>query len=197
MTGSRAIIGLGNPGPAYAKTRHNVGFQLIGHLSRRWSIPLKRRLCRSKVGMGVVEGIPVGLATPQTFMNRSGEAVRCLMTRWRLEVGRVLIVCDDLALPLGMIRLKPKGSDGGHRGLSSILEEAGSEDVPRLRIGIGAARVKGEEMTPFVLDRFSALEKKRLEEGLGMAAEACEAWMIQGMPAAMNRFNRRVECPTS
>ena len=193
----RAIIGLGNPGAAYTRTRHNVGFFLISALSRRWSIPVKKTLCRSKVGSGVWERIPVGLAMPQTFMNRSGEAVRCLMGRWRLGCPGMLIVCDDVALPLGLIRVRPKGSDGGHQGLASVIGEVGSEEIPRLRVGIGGAGRKGEDLTPSVLDRFSPPEKKRLEESLEMAVQACEVWALHGVNAAMNRFNRRVECQTS
>ncbi len=148
------------------------------------------------------EGHPVRLAQPQTFMNDSGEAISCLMRRFRVDPSGILIICDDVALPLGMIRMRGQGSDGGHLGLASILRKVRTEAIARLRIGIrtegiGAAAARGgrttgfcpEDLTAFVLGRFSSLEKKRLEGTLTAAEEACEMWVSQGVTAAMNRFN--------
>jgi len=166
---------------------------LIQRLAQRWAIPIKNRLCRSKVGEGIFSGRPVRLALPQTSMNLSGEAVGCLIQRWRVELSSLLVVCDDLSLPVGMIRIRGQGSDGGHRGLASVLEVLKTDAVQRLRIGIRAPKVP-EDLVGFVLGRFEASEKKGLEEGLNLSEEACEAWVSRGLSAAMNRFNRRLEC---
>lgn len=190
------VVGLGNPGPRYAGTRHNVGFMVVTRLAERWSVPLKAGPCRSKTGEGVFGGEPVGLALPQTMMNASGRAVACLLKRWNLDPADLLVICDDVALPLGMIRMRPKGSDGGHQGLASVLEEIQTEAIARLRIGVRSSRpVRAEDLTEFVLERFAAMEKKPLEAGLQLGRQACETWVARGVSAAMNRFNRRVECP--
>lgn len=188
----KAIIGLGNPGAKYAGTRHNVGFMVLDRLAKDWGIAPKRELCRSKVGEGEAGGEPVRLVYPQTFMNSSGEAVVCLMKRWRLEPESVLIVLDDAALPLGRVRVRAGGSAGGHQGLTSVTLESATERIPRLRVGIAPERKPGGEfLTEFVLGRFTAAEQEQLEAGLESAAQACEAWITSGLPAAMNRFNRK------
>ena len=189
----KLIVGLGNPGQKYAGTRHNIGFQVAAKLAHRWSIRMTSRLCRSKVMSGVWLGHPVQLVQPQTFMNASGEAVRGLMGRFRVEPCSVLVICDDVALPLGMIRLRGQGSDGGHLGLSSVLEKTRTQAIARLRIGVRTEAV-GEDLTAFVLGRFSGSEKKRLEQSIQDSLEACEIWVAQGVSAAMNRFNRRLAC---
>ncbi len=191
----KLIIGLGNPGSRYSGTRHNVGFMVLTRLAERWYIPLKGTVCQSKTGGGAVSGEVIRLAKPQTMMNASGTAVACLLRRYHLNPSDCLVVCDDVALPLGMIRVRPKGSDGGHQGLASILQEAGTDGVARLRVGIRSKEVRGEDLIGFVLGRFSSSEKKRLEESLGLAEKACETWVKQGVSVAMNQFNRRVECP--
>ncbi|MBI3615014.1 MAG: aminoacyl-tRNA hydrolase [Candidatus Omnitrophica bacterium] len=191
----KLIVGLGNPGPRYSGTRHNVGFLVIKRLAERWGISVKSPLCHSKTGEGTVSGEPVRLALPETMMNQSGEAAAALLKRFRLDPSSLLVVCDDAALPLGMIRVRSKGSDGGHQGLASVLQETRTEAVARLRVGIRTKPVGPEEMISFVLGRFFPSEKKRLEEGLELAEAACETWVRQGVSAAMNKFNRRVECP--
>lgn len=183
-------MGLGNPGPRYAETRHNVGFLVLLLLAERWSVRLKRRLCESKVGEGLILGRPVYLGMPQTSMNGSGQAVGCLIKRWQLEPAQMLVVCDDLSLPLGSIRLRGQGSDGGHKGLASVLDEIHTDEVPRLRVGIRTDRVKGD-LTEFVLGRFAPSEKKPLQESLERAVEACEIWVARGLSAAMNQFNQK------
>ena len=191
----KLIVGLGNPGARYSGTRHNVGFMVTSRLADRWDISLSTVQCRSKVGRGRVGPHAVGIAQPHTMMNESGEAVGCLLRRLRLEKACALVVCDDVALALGAIRLRRQGSDGGHNGLSSIIESLQSQEIPRLRVGIRTPEV-GEELTAFVLGRFRSSDKKALEEGLDLAVEACEAWVTQGVNAAMNSFNRRVPCRT-
>ncbi len=194
--GVKLIVGLGNPGPRYAGTRHNVGFRVVTSLAERWSIRLKDTLCRAKTGQGSIGGESVCLALPQTMMNASGEAVGCLLKRLNPDLSMLLVICDDVALPLGMIRMRPKGSDGGHQGLASVLEAIRTEAVARLRIGVRSSRpVRAEDLTEFVLGRFAAMEKKPLEAGLQLGRQACETWVARGVSAAMNRFNRRVECP--
>lgn len=190
----KVIVGLGNPGARYAGTRHNVGFMVLDRLARGWGIALSRELCRSKVGEGAVDGTPVRLVCPQTFMNSAGGAVACLMRRWRLEPSLLLIVLDDVALPLGMIRVRGGGSAGGHLGLTSVAQEAATEEIPRLRVGIApAGKPPAAVLTDFVLGRFAGDEKGRLEEGLASAERACGMWVTHGLTAAMNRFNRRAK----
>ena len=187
----KVIVGLGNPGPAYEKTRHNVGFWVVRRLARRWKMTWKEEArCRAKVGEGSAAGEKVRLVLPQTFMNSSGEALACLAKKWRLTPESFLVVCDDFALPLGTVRLRGQGSDGGHQGLASILQELGTREIARLRVGIRSGRVEGD-WTPFVLGRFTASEESPLENGLERAAQACESWLADGTMAAMNRFNRQ------
>jgi len=202
---TRLIVGLGNPGPEYVKTRHNIGFMAAERLSERWKIPVKGKGCSALFGEGKFLKQAVRLAVPQTFMNASGKSVACLLRRWKLQPSEALVICDDVSLPLGMIRLRGQGSAGGHLGLTSILEELGTAAVPRLRVGIRSDRA-GEDLcaaarggasfsaglTPFVLGRFAASEEKLLEQGLGLAGEACEMWISRGLAAAMNRFNQKI-----
>ncbi len=165
---------------------------VLDRLAKAWGIAADRELCQSKVGEGSAGGVPVRLVYPQTFMNSAGGAVACMMKRWRLEPSSLLVVLDDAALPLGRIRVRGKGSAGGHMGLASVSQEAATEEIPRLRVGIAPEKKPaGEEMTEFVLGRFTAAERERLEAGLGLAEQACETWIASGLPAAMNRFNRR------
>lgn len=181
---------MGNPGAKYAGTRHNIGFLVLDRLAEAWKAAPRRELCRSKVGEGEVDGESVRLAWPQTFMNSSGEAVACLMKRWRLEPSEMLIVFDDVYLPLGRLRLRGEGSEGGHQGMASIIQGVGTQEIPRLRLGIGPGPRR--DLMEFVLDRFTGPEKEGpLENALELAVQACETWVTQGLSAAMNRFNRR------
>ncbi|MBI3332639.1 MAG: aminoacyl-tRNA hydrolase [Candidatus Omnitrophica bacterium] len=189
----KVVVGLGNPGPKYAGTRHNAGFMVVQRLAERWSIPLRSTLCRSKVGQGLFSGHAVRLALPQTSMNASGEAVECLARRWRLDPSALLVVCDDVSLPLGMIRLRGQGSAGGHRGLGSVLDRLQTEGVSRLRVGIRGFEEPSGDLTDYVLGRLTAPEKKVLEEALLLSGEACETWVSRGLSAAMNRFNQKAE----
>lgn len=187
----RVVVGLGNPGPEYAGTRHNAGQMAVRRLAERWECRVGRKLCASSVGEGMWQRWAVRLVLPETFMNSSGEAVGCLVKRWRLGPEALLVVLDDVSLPLGSVRIRGEGSAGGHLGLESVLEAVGTQAVPRLRIGVGPGR--GKDLTSFVLGRFTAREGKALEEGLGLAMEACETWVAHGLSVAMNRFNRRLK----
>jgi PTH1 family peptidyl-tRNA hydrolase len=186
----RAIIGLGNPGEEYSGTRHNVGFWVVSLLARRHNLRLNRHRYNARYGQGTLHGVPVLLAQPMTYMNRSGEAVRALLKAYRLSPQQMLIVYDDLALPLGTLRLRPRGSSGGHNGVRSIIEAIGTEEFPRLRIGIGTPP-EGIDPADYVLSPFEESEKSLMRQMLEIAADACEAWLIEPIERVMSRFNRQ------
>ncbi len=189
----KLIVGLGNPGPAYAQTRHNVGFLAAERMAQRWKVPFRKKGCDAVFGKGEFSGRPVAVALPQTFMNASGRSLRCLLERWKLKPAAVMVLCDDVALPLGMIRLRGKGSAGGHLGLASIMEELGSGEFVRLRIGVRPADGVEKNLTPFVLGKFKVSEGKLLEQALVSVVEAGECWLGRGLNAAMNRFNQKIK----
>jgi peptidyl-tRNA hydrolase, PTH1 family len=182
------IVGLGNPGASYEKTRHNLGFMLIDELAREAQTPVKREECRSLVGRAVIENRTVELAKPQTFMNLSGEAVKCLITKPDRSVERLVVISDDLALPLGTIRLRPKGTHGGHNGLRSIIDLLGTTEFVRLRIGImpehPVTNAKG-----FVLENFAKSEIETIEKVLANSVDAVRAVISDGIDAAMAKHN--------
>jgi peptidyl-tRNA hydrolase, PTH1 family len=183
----RLVVGLGNPGAEYRDTRHNVGFRVVEELARRRGVRLRAGECNSLVG-GTDALL---LALPQTFMNRSGYAVRCLLERHELQPGSVLVVLDEVALSLGRLRLRGSGSPGGHRGLESILESLQSDAVPRLRLGVREEDepVVGEGLADYVLDPFTSAARERVEEMIVRGADACESWLAEGIERAMARFN--------
>jgi PTH1 family peptidyl-tRNA hydrolase len=185
------ILGLGNPGEEYRDTRHNVGFRVVEELARRWEIPIDRLDCNALAGRLVREGDEVLLARPQTYMNRSGYAARCFAERYAIDPAAVLVVYDEINLPLGKIRLRRSGSPAGHRGLESVIENLRTAEVPRLRLGIGAAegRPTGEELVELVLSPFAPDELEAAGEMVRRAADACETWVREGVEAAMNRHN--------
>lgn len=184
---SRLVLGLGNPGDRYRATRHNVGFRTLDELARRRGVRVDRLECGSLVGR-------CGdclLAKPQTYMNRSGWAARCLVERWNLEPSAVLVVYDEMALPLGRLRLRPSGGPAGHRGMESVLENLRTDRIARLRLGV--AGVEGpppaQRWADFVLAPFEEDELEVAEEMIRRAAEVCESWLREGLDVAMNRFN--------
>jgi PTH1 family peptidyl-tRNA hydrolase len=192
----RLILGLGNPGEEYRDTRHNVGFRVVEELARRWEVPVDRQECNALTGRAAaVEGEgPVRpeilLAKPQTYMNRSGYAARCFAERYELEPAAVLVVYDEINLPLGKLRVRRGGSPAGHRGLESIIEHLRSAEVPRLRLGVAQeTKVDGEDLAAFVLGPFTAEEKETVEEMIRRAADACDVWAREGVEAAMRGFN--------
>ena len=189
----KLIVGLGNPGPSYLRTRHNVGFLAAERMAERWKVPLKKKGCDAVFGEGEFDGHAVAVAMPQTFMNASGKSVRCLAEKLDLKPSAVLVLCDDVALPLGMIRMRGKGSAGGHLGLASILEELGTGEFARLRIGVRPEQGVEKNLTPFVLGKFEAGEAKLLEQALASSLEAGELWLSRGLNAAMNRFNQKIK----
>ncbi len=186
-------MGLGNPGRDYATTRHNAGFILADALTDSWGFPAFRRpwRWRARVSKGVIDDQRIVVAKPQTYMNRSGGALGPLLKDSEFDpTSHLLIVVDDVALPLGSFRLRPSGSAGGHNGLKSIAGRLRSEAYARLRIGVGP-RPDDEEGSDFVLSDFEDTERETLDELLPVMIEAVECWIREGIETAMNRFNRR------
>lgn len=187
----RLILGLGNPGEEYRDTRHNVGFRVVEELARRWRVPVDQVECNSLAGRRVGEGgDDVLLVKPQTYMNRSGYAARCFAERHALNPAAVLVVYDEVCLPLGKLRVRRAGSPAGHRGLESVIENLRTSEIPRLRLGVAPeGGVKSEDLADFVLAPFAPEEREAAEEMLRRAADACEVWLREGVEAAMRGFN--------
>ena len=192
----KLFVGLGNPGDEYRLTRHNVGFLVAEELTRRHGAGATERRARSLVQWARVDGKEVLVARPQTWMNRSGEAVVALIQSVGADPGDVLVACDDLYLDFGSLRFRARGSDGGHNGLASVLEAVGTRDVPRLRIGVGPA-VTGTTHADFVLSPFGRDERAALAEVVERAAAGAAVALSDGIAVAMNRFNRRGGRPES
>ena len=187
------IVGLGNPGADYKKTRHNAGFLLVEKLAAHWQTDWKNeRRFHARLARAECQQHPVLLCQPQTFMNASGEAVGALLKFYRLPRTRVLVAVDDADLPLGGLRLRPGGSSGGHHGLESIEQHLGSREFARLRLGIGR-RDGQREITDYVLSRFDRAETALLEKVLDRAADQAECWLNDGIEKAMSQFNGNVE----
>jgi len=187
------IVGLGNPGAEYARTRHNAGFLLVEKLAGRWRMEwTMERKFLARVARGVVGGQRVLLCQPQTFMNLSGEAVGEINGFYRLPLDRMVVAVDDADLPFGEIRLRPGGSSGGHHGLESIEQHLGSREFARLRIGIGR-RDGVRQITGHVLGKFDATESGMLEKVLERAADQVECWLDAGLQKAMSRYNGLVD----
>jgi len=186
----KLIVGLGNPGRNYTESRHNAGFSVIKALSKDYKIPLKKDTF-SLSGKGKVEGEKLILALPLTFMNLSGIAVSALIKRYKIDLENLLVVCDDLDLGLGVIKIRPDGSSGGHRGLGSIIDSLGSQEFGRLRIGIGRPLEGNIDAASFVLSPFTKREKGKMKETIGEACDCCRVWAKKGITESMNIFNRR------
>jgi len=182
------IVGLGNPGPEHIGARHNIGFEVVDRLAAKSGVEFEA--CRGKALVTAIRvgGEPVTLAKPQTFMNLSGLAVRALLDKYGLPPAALLVVYDDLDLPLGQLRLLPRGSSGGHRGMESVITAVGTADFPRLRIGIG--RPVGDAAA-YVLSRFLPEEEEPVRTVLETAVAALESVLQEGLDRAMNKFNRR------
>ena len=187
------IVGLGNPGREYARTRHNAGFMVVDGLAKRWRASLtgKKRF-QAQVALVERDKRKLLLCRPETYMNASGEAVKALAGFYQVAPERTLVVVDDADLPIGEIRMRPRGSSGGHHGLQSVEQHLGTREFPRLRIGIG--REDGaREITDYVLSRFSTVETELLETVLTRACDGIECWVGEGISQAMNRFNGKVQ----
>lgn len=196
MENLHLIVGLGNPGAKYARTRHNIGFQLVERLAENW----RAQWAAEKKFQAVVarverNGRTVLLAQPQTFMNSSGEAVAALAGFYRVPLARLLVAMDDADLPLGEIRMRARGSSGGHHGLESIEQHVASREFARLKLGIGRTADGKREITGHVLAPFTASEKALVEQILKTAAAQVETWLDAGIEKAMNQFNGVVKAP--
>ena len=188
------IVGLGNPGAAYERTRHNIGFMLIDALARESQTQVKRVECRSLVGRAEIEARLTELAKPQTFMNLSGAAVREVVNWYHLPLDETIVAMDDLDIPFATLRMRGRGSAGGHNGLASIIEQIGTNEIPRLKIGIGRGR---SSASSHVLSRFSPDQERALPDLVARATDAVELWVRDGLVAAMNEANKKTEQATN
>ena len=184
------LVGLGNPGVEYEWTRHNLGFMLIDKLAAEAGATVKRKECRSLIGSATIENERVRLVKPQTFMNLSGEAVACLLAKEEIDdaAKSLIVISDDLALPFGTIRLRERGSAGGHNGLKSIIGMLGTNEFVRLRIGIQPEHPLNDAKA-FVLDKFPKAQRDEVEEILDKAAEAVHSVLRDGIKKAMSVYN--------
>lgn len=189
------IVGLGNPGKEYADTRHNVGFMVVDALAERHGLRFSRKHGKAVVAEGAIDDRRVLLAKPQTYVNLSGDAVQVLKRFTGVEPERILVVCDDLDLPLGVIRVREQGGSGGHNGLKSIAQRLGTTRFPRVRVGIGRPPEEerlgrdDERVTAHVLGNFSSQEHGIIKEVIARAVAAIETAVLEGVQTAMNRFN--------
>ena len=182
------IAGLGNPGTEYAATRHNIGFDMVTYLGDQYHIPLRSRENKAIVGKGIIGGQKVMLAQPQTFMNLSGESIRALLDYYKTDREKLIIIYDDISLPVGQVRVRPKGSAGGHNGIKNIIQHLGTEEFARIRIGVGA-KPEGGDLVKHVLGRFSREEDGMIRDVFALAEEALLTIMNEDVAAAMNRVN--------
>ncbi len=182
------VVGLGNPGREYENTRHNAGFMAVDHLAARAGIPVQRIRFKSLCGTGQIAGRQVLLLKPTTYMNLSGQAVQEAMAFYKIPPERTLILFDDISLDVGRIRIRRKGSDGGHNGMKNIIAHLGTQDFPRIRVGVGE-KPAGMDLADYVLGRFSKGERELLEEAFKEGAQAAVAILCDGIESAMNQFN--------
>jgi len=193
----KLIIGLGNPGKIYARNKHNVGFRCIDYLAKLYTIGTSRRQCHAQAGTGKIDDIKVVLAKPATFVNQSGEAVGCLVRTHNVALRDLIVIHDDLDLPLGKIRIRPNGSAGGHKGMNSIISALDSDDFPRIKVGIGrpvtedGSPIKDEdEIVDYVLSDFTPREDDTIKAAIAQVAKAIQCILAEGVTAAMSKFNR-------
>ncbi len=191
----KLIVGLGNPGRTYAHNRHNIGFRCLNYLAKVNSIPIKQHRCQSRIGIGKIADIDVVLAKPQTFVNNSGKTISSLIHRHNVPLPDLIVIYDDLDLPLGKIRLREGGSSGGHKGIESIISALDSQDFSRIRVGIGRPAETGrknaveEAIISYVLSDFTPQEEELIKPAITKVAHAIYYILTEGMDIAMNRFN--------
>ena len=194
MTDWYLIVGLGNPGKDYDGTRHNVGFRVADELARRNALAFGKTERKAQTASGVVRGKKVILAKPQTYMNLSGEAVRSLVDFYKVEEGHILVVADDLDIPLGTVRLRKSGGAGGQNGIKSVIQHLGTQDFSRLRFGIG--RPPGKmQARDYVLSPFKSDDAILAAQVVDRAADAVETWLLEGIEMAMTRHNGDIDAP--
>jgi PTH1 family peptidyl-tRNA hydrolase len=189
----KLIIGLGNPGRDYERTRHNVGFMAIDRLAEVMGIDVVEKKFKAFIGQGQLLGEKVVLAKPQTFMNLSGDSVSALLNWYKLSEADLLVIYDDLDLPCGRLRLRPGGGTGGHRGMESIIIAIGQDQFTRLRIGIGKPPIAEFDAAHYVLGRFGPAEEELLRETLDLVVEAVGCIIKEGVEKTMNLYNRKIK----
>ncbi|MCS1352379.1 aminoacyl-tRNA hydrolase [Mechercharimyces sp. CAU 1602] len=187
----KLIVGLGNPGPRYDLTRHNVGFWVIEELSRRWAIPVTQSKWKGMKGEGRIANEKVVLLMPMTYMNLSGESVREALDWLKADIDDLLVIYDDLDLSPGSLRLRMKGSAGGHNGMKSIIQHLGTDEFKRMKVGIGRP-AKRIPVSDYVLSPFSKEESPLIDEAVGAAGDAVKTWMEDSFLVAMNQYNKRI-----
>ncbi len=190
----KLIVGLGNPGKSYAHNRHNVGFRCLNYFARLHSIRFDHRQCRARVSLTEVRGEELLLAKPRTFVNLSGDPVACLVHKHDIPLSNLLVIYDDLDLPLGKIRLRQSGGSGGHKGMNSIISALGSENFPRIRVGIGRPQAEAQSISEdtivrYVLSNFSPQEEATIKPVIAQVSEAIDCFLTEGIEAAMGKFN--------
>ena len=190
----KLIVGLGNPGKTYTHNRHNVGFRCLNYFARLHSIRFDHRQCRAKVGIGELGGEQLLLAKPRIFVNLSGDSVACLVRKHDIPLSNLLIIHDDLDLPIGKIRLRRSGGSGGHKGMNSIIAALESEDFPRIRVGIGRPQAEEQSISEdaivnYVLNDFLPQEEAIIKPVIATVSEAIDCFLTQGIEAAMSKFN--------
>ncbi len=187
------IAGLGNPKREYDNTRHNIGFAMIDAMAEKYNISVRNIKNRAMTGQGIINGQKVLLAKPLTFMNLSGESIRPLADYYKISPdAELIVVSDDINLPIGQIRIRKKGSAGGHNGLKNIIAQLGSEEFQRIRIGVGG-KPENYDLADYVLGHFTKEEKALMEKAVSMAVEAAEMMLMGDTDKAMNEFNRKAE----
>lgn len=192
MAELRLIVGLGNPGREYEYSRHNLGYLVVGRLAEAYKLKFSRSSAmNSLTAAGNIEGIPCRVLKPLTFMNNSGVAVKQAMVKKAIEPENILVVCDDVNLGFGRMRIRAKGSDGGHNGLASVIQKLTTKNFSRLRLGVGNPKVK-EDLVDYVLGDFNRREKKELESLVPQAVDCCVLWLKGGVHKAMDQFNKRM-----
>ena len=184
----KIIVGLGNPTKEYAGTRHNVGFSVIYNISDAYNIPVETKKHKALIGKGIIEGEKVILAMPQTYMNLSGESVRELMDYYKCDLSDLIVIYDDISLDVGQLRIRKKGSAGGHNGIKNIIAHLGTQEFPRSKVGVGDKPPR-MDLADYVLSRFSKEDREKMEQAFKDAAEAVEVMIAEGPDAAMNQFN--------
>ncbi len=191
----KLIVGLGNPGPEYARNRHNTGFMCVSYFARKYGITWNKKQGKARVGMGEVAGNKVVVARPQTYMNNSGESVSLLVRKYKVDLADLIVIHDDLDLPPGKIRIRQDGGAGGHKGIKSIVASLGSPDFVRVRVGIGrpaeseGATENDSAIIDYVLRDFAPEEKSVIAEVVPRVSEAIACLLDEGLTAAMNRYN--------
>ena len=183
------VVGLGNPGPKYEWTRHNMGFLVIDELAEREKIPVQKLKYRALTNTAVIGGRSVLLMKPTTYMNLSGESVGAAARFYKIPPERVLVISDDVALPQGKLRIRRSGSAGGHNGLKNIISHLGSDQFPRIKVGVGGKPHPDHDMADWVLGKFTGQDRKVMEEAIARAADAVTLFLEQGPDQAMAKFN--------